>query len=196
MSGPARMFEVARNPDAASRLPYLVRPAPARGRRGPQGAGAVAAHRRRLLPPGRRRVAPSRRRRPSWSSGSRSAPAGAAAAPSTWSWTGPREHRSQLVFTRVRGRPVIFWQSPRTARAARPGVRGAGPPGGRPRGAHHPGRHPRALPVAVRPPAGGDAERRALPAGDYAVEGPTGSCWRWWSARPWPTCRGRWSTGA
>src|SRR4029453_8672181 len=35
----------------------------------------------------------------------------------------PREHRSQLVFTRARGRQVIFWQSPRTARAARPGVR-------------------------------------------------------------------------
>src|SRR4029450_1615587 len=40
----------------------------------------------------------------------------------------PREHRSQLVFTRVRGRQVIFWQSPRTARGARPGGR---VPGGR-----------------------------------------------------------------
>lgn len=35
-----------------------------------------------------------------------------------------RENRSQLVFTRLRGgREAIFWQSPRTNRKARPGVR-------------------------------------------------------------------------
>lgn len=33
-----------------------------------------------------------------------------------------RENRSQLVFTRARGREVIFWQSPRTTRQARPSV--------------------------------------------------------------------------
>jgi hypothetical protein len=33
-----------------------------------------------------------------------------------------RENRSQLVLTRARGREVIFWQSPRTARQARPAV--------------------------------------------------------------------------
>ena len=33
-----------------------------------------------------------------------------------------RENRSQLVITRARGREVIFWQSPRTAKQARPGV--------------------------------------------------------------------------
>ena len=33
-----------------------------------------------------------------------------------------RENRSQLVLTRARGRAVIFWQSPRTARQARPAV--------------------------------------------------------------------------
>jgi len=33
-----------------------------------------------------------------------------------------RENRSQLVVTRARGREVIFWQSPRTAKQARPGV--------------------------------------------------------------------------
>jgi hypothetical protein len=33
-----------------------------------------------------------------------------------------RESRSQLVITRARGREVIFWQSPRTAKQARPGV--------------------------------------------------------------------------
>jgi hypothetical protein len=34
----------------------------------------------------------------------------------------PRENRSQLVLTRARGREVIFWQSPRTTRQARPQV--------------------------------------------------------------------------
>jgi hypothetical protein len=33
-----------------------------------------------------------------------------------------RENRSQLVVTRARGREAIFWQSPRTAKQARPGV--------------------------------------------------------------------------
>lgn len=33
-----------------------------------------------------------------------------------------REHRSQFVFTRARGREMIFWQSARTAKQARPGV--------------------------------------------------------------------------
>ena len=32
------------------------------------------------------------------------------------------ENRSQLVFTRIKGREAIFWQSPRTARQARPAV--------------------------------------------------------------------------
>jgi hypothetical protein len=36
----------------------------------------------------------------------------------------PRENRSQLVFTRIqRGREAIFWQSARTTRQARPGIR-------------------------------------------------------------------------
>ena len=34
-----------------------------------------------------------------------------------------REHRSQLVFTRARGREAVFWQSPRTRKQARPDVR-------------------------------------------------------------------------
>jgi ERCC4 domain len=33
-----------------------------------------------------------------------------------------RENRSQLVVTRARGREMIFWQSPRTVKQARPGV--------------------------------------------------------------------------
>lgn len=36
----------------------------------------------------------------------------------------PRENRSQLVFTRIQGgREAIFWQSARTTRHARPGIR-------------------------------------------------------------------------
>ena len=33
-----------------------------------------------------------------------------------------REHRSQIVFTRGRGREMVFWQSPRTRKQARPHV--------------------------------------------------------------------------
>jgi hypothetical protein len=79
-----------------------------------------------------------------------------------------RENRSQLVVTQARGREMIFWQSPRTVRQARPNV---------------------ALPTRRGP--GGVLEifvdsaekypytfrhqqatttRRRLPAGDYAVE--------------------------
>ena len=34
-----------------------------------------------------------------------------------------RENRSQIVYTRARGREAVFWQSPRTRRQARPQVR-------------------------------------------------------------------------
>ncbi len=34
-----------------------------------------------------------------------------------------REHRSQIVFTNARGREMVFWQSPRTRKQARPDVR-------------------------------------------------------------------------
>jgi hypothetical protein len=78
-----------------------------------------------------------------------------------------RENRSQFVFTKARGREVIFWQSARTAKQARPNV---------------------SLPTGRAP--GGDLEivvdaheryawgfshqqattvRRALPAGDYGI---------------------------
>ncbi len=35
----------------------------------------------------------------------------------------PRLARSQFVFTEVKGRPAIFWQTQKTARAANPGGR-------------------------------------------------------------------------
>ena len=78
-----------------------------------------------------------------------------------------RENRSQFVFTRARGREVVFWQSARTAEQARPNV--ALPPRG-PSG--------RALEILVDVherypwtfgPQQATTVRRALPAGDYAV---------------------------
>jgi hypothetical protein len=85
-----------------------------------------------------------------------------------------RNNRSQFVFTephpgRAGGRSMIFWQTARTVRRARPGQRA---PGRRPSGLD-------ALTVAVdtreRYPyrfSGHrvDCQRRALPSGDYAVE--------------------------
>jgi hypothetical protein len=79
-----------------------------------------------------------------------------------------RENRSQFVFTSARGREVIFWQSARTARQARPGVT---TPSRRASG--------RVLEILVdsheRYPwkfssQQATTRRQALPAGDYAVE--------------------------
>jgi hypothetical protein len=82
----------------------------------------------------------------------------------------PRENRSQLVFTRMRGgREGIFWQTPRTTRASRPGLRIPTRRAGdwqelpilvdtRER---YPYRFARQRAVTAR---------RALPAGDYGVE--------------------------
>jgi ERCC4 domain len=81
-----------------------------------------------------------------------------------------RENRSQLVFTRMRtGREGIFWQTTRTTRRARPGIR---VPTRRASGRSE-------LPIVVdsreRYPyrfsrQQARVERRALPAGDYGVE--------------------------
>ena len=43
-----------------------------------------------------------------------------------------RESRSQVVFTRARGRDMVFWQSPRTRKQARPNVHTDRPGGGIP----------------------------------------------------------------
>ena len=80
-----------------------------------------------------------------------------------------RENRSQFVFTKVRGgRDVIFWQTARTAKQARPNV---GLPTARSRGGilrilvdsheRYPWKFPRQQ---------AETARQALPAGDYAVE--------------------------
>lgn len=79
-----------------------------------------------------------------------------------------RENRSQFVFTWARGREVIFWQSARTARQARPAV---SVPTARASG--------QVLEILVDTheryawrfsPQQATTTRRALPAGDYAVE--------------------------
>jgi len=79
-----------------------------------------------------------------------------------------RENRSQLVFTRARGREVIFWQSARTSKQARPNV---SVPTRRASGqvleilvdSHE--RYPWRFTTQQA-----TTRRQALPAGDYAVE--------------------------
>lgn len=80
-----------------------------------------------------------------------------------------RENRSQIVYTTARGREVVFWQSPRTRKQARPGVT---PP--RARAAGLPDlaviidSHERyAYSFSGKPVS---ISRRALPCGDYAIE--------------------------
>lgn len=80
-----------------------------------------------------------------------------------------RENRSQIVFTRIRGgREAIFWQSARTAKQARPNV-------GVPRARSVAGRLEILVDSHETYPwrfnaQQADTVRRALPAGDYAVE--------------------------
>jgi hypothetical protein len=170
MTGQERLFQVARNPDAASRLPFLVRL--------PLPGGDVVLKAREPWPRTRAvychpadgewpREADLVERVPVRSCRRRGGAIDLVL-------DRPREHRSQLVYTQVRGRQVIFWQSPRTARAARPGVR---VPGRRAGGLdaltilvdtreRYPWRFTRQPAVTL--------ERRALPAGDYAVAAPGG----------------------
>lgn len=80
-----------------------------------------------------------------------------------------RENRSQIVYTTARGREVVFWQSPRTRKQARPGVT---TPGARAAGlpdlAVIVDSHERyAYRFAGKPVT---VSRRALPCGDYAIE--------------------------
>jgi ERCC4 domain len=85
----------------------------------------------------------------------------------------PRLARSQFVFTQVKGREAIFWQTQKTARAANPG-----------------GRIPRRRPLADAVTIAVDTRERypyrfaqqsaetvraTVPAGDYAIHAPDGS---------------------
>jgi hypothetical protein len=84
-----------------------------------------------------------------------------------------QHNRSQFVFTTAHGRPAIFWQTPLVARRSRPGIR-------MPRG-RVPGTGVMTIEIDTREQrpygfAGREVatRRRALFAGDYAVRGPTG----------------------
>jgi len=79
----------------------------------------------------------------------------------------PRLSRSQFVFTETRGRPAIFWQTQKTAKAANPGAR-------IPRARAVPEGYLVAVDTRERYPyrfagRGVSIERAALSAGDYAV---------------------------
>ena len=79
----------------------------------------------------------------------------------------PRLARSQFVFTETRGRPTIFWQTQKAARAANPGARV-------PRAPAVVQGFAIAIDTRERYPfrfagRGVETERVALPAGDYAV---------------------------
>jgi len=154
---------IARNPDPDSSLPFLVRI--------PLGAGGIVVKSRATWP---RESKVYCHRADSW-------PADAEIIEQlpvrSCSRRGPaidlvleraRENRSQLVITQARGREMIFWQSPRTTKQARPAVR---VPTARASGLvldilvdtaekyPYTFRHQQA-----------STTRRRLPAGDYAVE--------------------------
>ena len=154
---------VARNPESGSSLPYLVRiplgPAGVvvKAREPWPRASKVYCHRADGWP-----AEPEVLERHAVRSCSRRGPA------IDLVLERARENRSQLVITRARGREVIFWQSPRTTRQARPGV-------------HLPTAraHGQVLEILVDtaekyPYAFGAQQattrRQRLPAGDYAVE--------------------------
>ena len=112
-------FVVARNPDAASALPYLLRV--------PLGPDGVVLKAREPWP---RTAKVYCHRAEGWPddadvvervavrSCARRGPA------VDLVLDRPRENRSQFVFTRLKdGRDAVFWQSPRTTAKARPGVR-------------------------------------------------------------------------
>jgi len=158
-----REFVVARNPDAESTLPYLIRL--------PLPGGAVVLKARDTWP---RTTKVYCHRAPDWPADAdivervavRSCQRRGAAVDLVLERG--RENRSQFVFTRARGRDVIFWQTARTARQARPNV---GLPTARAAGLvleivvdsheQHPWTFAHQQATTVR---------RALPAGDYAVE--------------------------
>ena len=154
---------IARNPEAGSTLPYLVRV--------PLGPGGIVVKAKQPWPRASKVYC---HRADEWPadaeilerlevrSCTRRGPA------IDLVLTRARENRSQLVMTRARGREMIFWQSPRTAKQARPAVT---VPTAR--------AHGRVLDIVVDtaekyPYTFGKQQattvRRRLSAGDYAVE--------------------------
>lgn len=156
-------FVIARNPDPGSSLPYLVRL--------PLDDGAVVLKVRDVWP---RTSKVYCHRAPEWPDDPdivervpiRSCRRRGAAVDLVLDRG--RENRSQFVFTRARGRDVIFWQTARTTKQARPNV---AVPTARAAG--------RTLEIFVDSheryawtfsTQQATTSRRALPAGDYAVE--------------------------
>ena len=160
-----RTFVVARNPDGDSTLPYLIRvplesqPLVLKARETWPRTAKVYCHRAEAWPDDAEVIeeVPVR-------SCVRRGPAVDLVLARS------RENRSQLVFTRLKsGREAIFWQTSRTTRQARPGLR-------------VPTRRAAGWPVLhvlvdtrerypykfARQQV--ELERRPLPAGDYAVE--------------------------
>jgi hypothetical protein len=116
-TSPVREFLIARNPEADSSLPYLLRL--------PIGADGVVLKARDVWP----RASKVYCHRADWPADGleivervpvRSCVRRGAAIDLVLDRA--RENRSQFVFTRARGRDVIFWQSARTAKQARPNV--------------------------------------------------------------------------
>ena len=164
MSGtpPAELL-IARNPDPDSTLPFLVRV--------PLGPNGLVLKTRETWP---RTSKVYCHRADGWP---REAEVLERLAVRTCSRRGPaidlvldraRENRSQLVVTQARGRERIFWQSPRTAKQARPNVK-------------LPTRRAAGQVLEVVVDSGekyayafrhqqAATTRRRLPAGDYAVE--------------------------
>jgi ERCC4 domain len=116
--GNAARFLVARNPQADSRLPYLVRL--------PLGDGLVL--KTRAPWPATARVYCHRFEEP-WPEDAEIVDEAAALVcrqrgPAVdLVLDRPRQARSQFVFTQVKGREAIFWQTQKTARAVNPGGR-------------------------------------------------------------------------
>ena len=110
-------FVVARNPDESSSLPFLIRL--------PLGPNGVALKVRKIWPRTSKVYCHSADDRPDDLEVIERIPVrscvrrGAAV---DLMLDQAREHRSQFVFTRARGREMIFWQSARTAKQARPAV--------------------------------------------------------------------------
>ena len=161
---PATTFSVARNPDAVSKLPFLIRL--------PLREGALVL---KAAEPWPRTTKVYCHRAESWPERPdivEEVPVRACVRRGMavdLVLERARENRSQIVFTTIRGREGIFWQSPRTARRSRPGVR---LPARRASGT-------RDLTIAVdtreRYPfrfsrQQASTYRTALPAGDYAAE--------------------------
>jgi hypothetical protein len=168
MTDPSRAFLVARNPDADSRLPFLLRL--------PLEGGLVL--KARELWPATARVY-CHRFEQAW-------PEDAEIVEQTpvllcrrrgaaidLVLDRPRLSRSQFVFTQVKGRDAIFWQTQKTARAANPGGR-------------IPRRRRLSAPVTItldtreRYPhrftqQAVETVRATVPAGDYVVQAPDGT---------------------